>query len=155
MTEIRFEYLGSLDSGKKFRIQFQVQNPIFVSERTLKIFYHSKNNNRIQENIALSGFFTVSPISILQGGVAYYWGLSQELDDVVPNGVFHQQAVGGLGGPLNSLKISFKIATPVPVGAQFELFMDVDATHVLEESIFNNLPQFYDNKLSSCTFLSK
>lgn len=81
----------------------------------------------------------------------YFWGLNQGLD-LIPLGVFHKSSTA-LGGPVNSLRVSFTIETPVPVGAQFELFMDVDATAVLEDSIFTNLPQFFDDKLPTCIFV--
>ncbi len=95
---------------------------------------------------------SVTKINITPGTTKFLWGLTTSPGiPEVPIQIY-KSASSGILGPLNSIYVSFKVASSIPFGPEFEVLIDVGATGILEGSILTNLPSAQISKKVICSY---
>lgn len=153
-----FDYIEPVIAQRPFRIQVQIQNPIYISTRDVRIYSTSKIDGRTLEKGQLFDALRVSEIQLIKGTSRVLWGI---LDNQAIEGVpritqgseeriqlFKQSLTpSGMSGPLNSIYFGFYVGKAVPLSSQFQLELTIAATGIVDDSIITNLPNYGSNKV--------
>lgn len=118
-----FRYNEPFAAGRIFRIRVEVENPMYISQRDMRVFSVSNTNGRLLEKGKLLQKFAVDKIQLYAGNKKFMWGINNnEGIPQTPYRLFKLKS-GGKLTPYNSIYIAFKVGKKLVAG--FELVVRI------------------------------
>jgi hypothetical protein len=129
----------SITANVPIRITTQVQNPVYVATRGVKVYWVDFVSGIVVENGLHASSLTVSAINIVSPGskrVQLFWGIEKgytDADGYLSDMVIgiYKSAASSLVGPLNSFNNGFMISSTPPINSVFTVKMNIGALGVL------------------------
>ncbi|EAR88266.2 transmembrane protein, putative (macronuclear) [Tetrahymena thermophila SB210] len=149
---IQFIQKDPIIAQQPIRINVEIKNPLYVSQRDIKVYSASINDKRPMEKGRLALALRVTQVQIQVKKIQYLWGVDQKESIFSPYKLFKAASATPLAGPINSFQIYFTIPTIVPEGSDLTLSLETDSTSCLEHSIITNLPVQSGKQKVSCYF---
>ncbi|KAL4476525.1 hypothetical protein ABPG74_010258 [Tetrahymena malaccensis] len=149
---ITFIQRDPIQAQQPIRINVEIKNPLYTSQRDIKVYSASINDKRPMEKGRLALALRVTQVQIQVQKIQYLWGVDQNESIFSPYKLFKAASATPLAGPINSFQIYFTIPTIVPEGSNLTLSLETDSTGCLEHSIITNLPVQTGKQKVSCYF---
>ncbi|KAL4473220.1 hypothetical protein ABPG72_015601 [Tetrahymena utriculariae] len=149
---IKFIQQDPIIAQQPIRIVVEIKNPLYTSQRDIKVYSASINDKRPMEKGRLALALRVTQVQIYVQKIQYLWGVDQNESIFSPYKLFKAASATPLAGPINSFQIYFTIPTIIPEGSNLTLSLETDSTGCLEHSIITNLPIQSGKQKVSCYF---